>query len=837
ILILIVLFSGCSETNGGQAIKSLNDKKVSQPVKACKTFNDVFSSSDDALTLTEKIISSDVCSKDLERLVEKRKALLVNLIESDSAKTLEVKELPSKITNKITSKGLIEERGTFTGKIEVLHQDDFENPENSRYIYYLNLNNEKFELFSSEEFPVFMSMIEVELSGIALDNKIFVESSDSSIRVISDPLNSKNNNLGPQNTIAIIMITDENTNKPIDPQKVEYDIFADELGTLQNYYKTISFDKVSFVGQVVGPFIAPCESNSVTAWEVAIEAADGNVFFPDYNRFILVQGQGWGCGVGPSSTLGKVLVDTPDGQVFASKAIVGRGGGFATKHELGHSFGLHHSNYYSCESAAGVLVPFSLECNSTEYGDFYDVMGTPIIGTGEGVHFNAAHKDAAGWLTRENTVTVTKGSFLLKPLELIQPVGDIQQIRIPIDFEPSFYAGVDELYYSIEFRQPLDYYDTALSLINPDVFNGVLIHIAELKEDVYTSKQTNLLDMHPEQQFQEQLNVGESFIDEINGYKITLEDINPEGALVNIEQVPKILEKEKALVYYDFDNALIDRAGFIKDGVFGKNNTGTPIFAEDALFFDGSKNNYLEFGKFPNVYIQKNNEFTISAWIKFTDYFPGSIYEKAFYKVMELAANKEIKLNLDLTDGVNPITLTVSSDESLSKVDWHHVVGVFGNHRMAIYIDGVEKNSIDVPKGYYIQSYGGEGSVGNNLMALLDEFSIYAKSLSETEINEIYNKGRDVILSPQCGDTQPDGAVNIGDIVYLLNYIFKDGPEPYSMYAANVNGDDKVNVGDLVYLINYIFKGGAELNCAPATQIDPNPTQGITYQEVIGMMN
>ena len=66
-----------------------------------------------------------------------------------------------------------------------------------------------------------------------------------------------------------------------------------------------------------------------------------------------------------------------------------------------------------------------------------------------------------------------------------------------------------------------------------------------------------------------------------------------------------------------------------------------------------------------------------------------------------------------------------------------------------------------------------------------------------------------------CGDVQPDGGVNVGDLVYLTNYIFKEGPAPCPLIAANVNGDNSVNIGDVVYLINYIFKGGEELNCTP----------------------
>jgi hypothetical protein len=60
---------------------------------------------------------------------------------------------------------------------------------------------------------------------------------------------------------------------------------------------------------------------------------------------------------------------------------------------------------------------------------------------------------------------------------------------------------------------------------------------------------------------------------------------------------------------------------------------------------------------------------------------------------------------------------------------------------------------------------------------------------------------------PDCGDMQPDGAVNIQDIVYLINYKFMvpPGPPPYNLVKADVNHDGVINVQDIVYLINYKF--------------------------------
>lgn len=66
---------------------------------------------------------------------------------------------------------------------------------------------------------------------------------------------------------------------------------------------------------------------------------------------------------------------------------------------------------------------------------------------------------------------------------------------------------------------------------------------------------------------------------------------------------------------------------------------------------------------------------------------------------------------------------------------------------------------------------------------------------------------------PDCGDMQPDHAVNASDVVYLINYLFIAGPAPYKMVKADVNHDGFVNASDVVYLINYLFIGGPRPQC------------------------
>ncbi|MCP4569646.1 MAG: hypothetical protein GY841_18870 [FCB group bacterium] len=61
-----------------------------------------------------------------------------------------------------------------------------------------------------------------------------------------------------------------------------------------------------------------------------------------------------------------------------------------------------------------------------------------------------------------------------------------------------------------------------------------------------------------------------------------------------------------------------------------------------------------------------------------------------------------------------------------------------------------------------------------------------------------------------CGDANTDGALNVGDAVFLINYVFKGGAASNPLCISDANGDGSINVGDAVYMINYVFKGGSK---------------------------
>ncbi len=59
------------------------------------------------------------------------------------------------------------------------------------------------------------------------------------------------------------------------------------------------------------------------------------------------------------------------------------------------------------------------------------------------------------------------------------------------------------------------------------------------------------------------------------------------------------------------------------------------------------------------------------------------------------------------------------------------------------------------------------------------------------------------------GDVNDDSKVDVVDVVFLTNYLFKSGPEPpHQAIYGDINCDGEVTVADIVYHVNYIFKSG-----------------------------
>ena len=60
-----------------------------------------------------------------------------------------------------------------------------------------------------------------------------------------------------------------------------------------------------------------------------------------------------------------------------------------------------------------------------------------------------------------------------------------------------------------------------------------------------------------------------------------------------------------------------------------------------------------------------------------------------------------------------------------------------------------------------------------------------------------------------CGEVNGDGAINVADVVFIINAVFKSGPLPSPPCRGDANSDSAFDLGDAVFLVNYIFKSGS----------------------------
>jgi hypothetical protein len=90
-----------------------------------------------------------------------------------------------------------------------------------------------------------------------------------------------------------------------------------------------------------------------------------------------------------------------------------------------------------------------------------------------------------------------------------------------------------------------------------------------------------------------------------------------------------------------------------------------------------------------------------------------------------------------------------------------------------------------------------------------------------SELQALIDTGRAIVarerahgIPAACGDANGDYVVNVGDIVYLVTYLYKGGPAPLCPLArGDANNDGVINVGDVVYLVTFAYKGGPEPKC------------------------
>ena len=62
------------------------------------------------------------------------------------------------------------------------------------------------------------------------------------------------------------------------------------------------------------------------------------------------------------------------------------------------------------------------------------------------------------------------------------------------------------------------------------------------------------------------------------------------------------------------------------------------------------------------------------------------------------------------------------------------------------------------------------------------------------------------------GDANDDGLVTVGDVIYIIEAVFQNGPAIPCLAAADVSGDTpgQISTVDLLVILEFLFLDGAE---------------------------
>lgn len=109
--------------------------------------------------------------------------------------------------------------------------------------------------------------------------------------------------------------------------------------------------------------------------------------------------------------------------------------------------------------------------------------------------------------------------------------------------------------------------------------------------------------------------------------------------------------------------------------------------------------------------------------------------------------------------------------------------------------------------------------------SILESFIIFGVDTTQHLINPAWWKPILRFNGFYRGDVNQDGVLELQDIVYLINYVYKSGPAPLPFVdQGDVNGDGNVGLFDIVFLINYVYKSGPTPQDVP--RFLPQPWSG-----------
>ncbi len=325
------------------------------------------------------------------------------------------------------------------------------------------------------------------------------------------------NTTGEQKTAVILVNFSDVATEP----KTKTELHNMVFGQVSDFFWENSYQKTFLSGDTFGWFTIPATAAQCNKDLVAEEgnraAIAAGADLSAYKHFVYLYPKATGCPLAASTTVGpngekRVFINGVAGFVFGIVA-----------HEMGHGFGLQHSDALDCD-----LTPLGNTCTTVGYGDAADTMG------GDG-HFNAFQKERLGWLGATGMPPITTVSSNGRyAIDRYETTGSAPKaLKILKSTNPV--TGVKTWYY-IEYRQPIGF--DALLAGRGNLTTGVLVRTATLTGGLGISQS---LDMTPNSdaslmyELQDAaLEVGRSFTDPVSGVTISLAAADANGATIDV---------------------------------------------------------------------------------------------------------------------------------------------------------------------------------------------------------------------------------------------------------------------------------------------------------------
>jgi|GEM_PF-1619505 len=726
-----------------------------------------------AYNLAAPMDKSKILNK-LTNMAFQRKAQLLQEI-ADNPKTFLGHTLPSDVRDQLPKelyeRGLVERDVQVEGKLDILHFDDFEN-ERSWIVYKVG----DYNLHFTKTPPDIPSGSTVVAQGIALDSEFVLDSEKA--------LNFESLTAEPPRTtgnfrMAILMFNfSRYRRKPFTKEEVAEIAFTNSE-SVRAFYEESSYNQTHFSGDVFGWYeldrtFDNCDTFFRTwAEDVRNLAAADGVNLDNYDRiaylFPFIGYCSFG-GIAESGGGDEIWVNGMNmGSIPDSSTFI---------HELGHTFGLGHSNLIKCGNNA---IDDYANCQVKEYWDRYDKMGS------QRHHFNAAHKTKLAWIPQSRIQDVTiSGKYKLYPLETVGAGPQALRIRKPNTNQ----------YYYLEYRKPIGF-DAYLP---EKIADNALIHIWRSSYPIIKGLPgTFLVDTTPETEHEtdEALTDGASFYDEINNITIT--------------------QLGRGLDYLDISVSL-PPSPECSDG-----GAGPYSGAGKTSYFDGYSDAEISS---PNSLLGKNDEdFTIEVWVNLE---PGEdVFEYLFaresletsrqtYRLLFYLSSQNQAANLRFIFGtVTARGGLAQSDYSIPFGKWTHVAAVKEGSILKIFINGRLAGSAS-----FVGIDDNENGV-NWIGGLSDPYQVVphyafrgfvddlrisnvARNIEENWMNGIYSKplavdGNTLALWKLEGDFEdasPNGnsGTELGDVLF----VGCGGCVPESLLPGDLDCDCDVDIVDIM---------------------------------------